>query len=301
LDRLSSDASGVSDGDARQIEAAARAKLGSARVDRLLDELRAVNREHLDLMVEAQVLTREAADKWHAREPHYLSLRDMADELEGDLRGFQPAGRSAQVRGPLFRKAEGRVELAGDALLAWHSSKLAQIDAAHRNKALAEQGVALAGEFAGQQDPPVRLVRKSEHVGPKEPEGGLAFFLNGERAWLVFADVRVADALKGLDAKQVGWALGALGKVTRTFSRGVTARNPFFWPRNFLRDTLGAAFNVAAGEGRTAADAARVSQWVTFGPLNRHTYPELPVWKPYPLPWTSCGNPRQVQSVTRKK
>jgi len=265
-------ASGVSDAEAQQIEATERATLGSARVDRFLDELRSINREHLDLMVEAQVLTRDAADKWHTREPHYLSLRDMAEELEGDLRGFQPAGRSAAVRGPLFRKAEGRIDLAGDALLAWHTSKLAQIDAAHRNKALAEQGVALAGEFTGQDDPPVKLVRKSEHVGPKDPEGGIAFFLGGERAWLVFADTRVADALKGLDAKQVGWALGALGKVTRTFSRGVTARNPFFWPRNFLRDTLGAAFNVAAGEGRTAVDAARLvgSAWRDLPQIIRH-------------------------------
>jgi hypothetical protein len=266
-------AAGISDADARQVEAAARAALGSQRVDRFLDEIRAANREHLDLLVQAQILTRDVADKWHQREPHYLSLRDMAEELEGEMTGFQPAGRSAAVRGPLFRKAEGRIDLAGDALLAWHTSKLAQIDAAYKNKALAEQGVALAGEFAGQPDPPVRVITKAQHVGPKEPEGGVAFFLNGQRAWLQFENTDIADALKGLGAKQVGWALGALGKVTRVFSRGVTARNPFFWPRNFLRDTVGAAFNIVAGEGRSAADAARVlaAAWRDLPELIRHT------------------------------
>jgi hypothetical protein len=73
--------------------------------------------------------------------------------------------------------------------------------------------------------------------------------VNGEDKFVFFNTkdpraIRMATALKNLDADQLSQALEFLGVVTRYFARVNTQYNPIFGAINFLRDYQGAALNL---------------------------------------------------------
>jgi hypothetical protein len=55
----------------------------------------------------------------------------------------------------------------------------------------------------------------------------------------------MVQAIKNLDAEEMGWALGNAAKVTRWIASVNTQYNPVFGAYNFIRDTLGAQFNLS--------------------------------------------------------
>jgi hypothetical protein len=57
--------------------------------------------------------------------------------------------------------------------------------------------------------------------------------------------MRMVQAIKNLDAEEMGWALGNAAKVTRWIASVNTQYNPVFGAYNFIRDTLGAQFNLS--------------------------------------------------------
>jgi hypothetical protein len=57
--------------------------------------------------------------------------------------------------------------------------------------------------------------------------------------------MRMVEAIKNLDAEEMGWALGNAAKVTRWIASVNTQYNPVFGAYNFIRDTLGAQFNLS--------------------------------------------------------
>lgn len=57
--------------------------------------------------------------------------------------------------------------------------------------------------------------------------------------------LRMAKAIKNLDAEQLGWVLGNTAKVTRWIASVNTQYNPVFGAYNFIRDVLGAQFNLS--------------------------------------------------------
>jgi Large polyvalent protein-associated domain 5/Large polyvalent protein associated domain 38/Large polyvalent protein-associated domain 1 len=71
-----------------------------------------------------------------------------------------------------------------------------------------------------------------------------------------------ARALKNLDAADVGAITETVGKGTRYLAQWVTARNPFFWVTNFVRDVQGVAFNLQSTplKGQSARVTARIPQ-----------------------------------------
>ena len=85
-------------------------------------------------------------------------------------------------------------------------------------------------------------LRKSDNV--------LAMRINGEDRYVFFNQndpraKRAAEALKNLDADQLGPVLGIVSKITRWMASFNTQYNPIFGAYNFLRDVQGAALQLS--------------------------------------------------------
>jgi hypothetical protein len=86
------------------------------------------------------------------------------------------------------------------------------------------------------------ILRNSDNVFPVRINGKDRFIFfnpNDERS------MRMATALKNLDAEQLGWALGGAAKLTRWLASVNTQYNPVFGAYNFIRDVGGAQFNLS--------------------------------------------------------
>jgi len=86
------------------------------------------------------------------------------------------------------------------------------------------------------------ILRNSDNVFPVRINGKDRFIFfnpNDERS------MRMATALKNLDAEQLGWALGGAAKLTRWMASVNTQYNPVFGAYNFIRDVAGAQFNLS--------------------------------------------------------
>jgi hypothetical protein len=86
------------------------------------------------------------------------------------------------------------------------------------------------------------ILRNSDNVFPVRINGKDRFIFfnpNDERS------MRMASALKNLDAEQLGWALGGVAKLTRWMASVNTQYNPVFGAYNFIRDVAGAQFNLS--------------------------------------------------------
>ena len=74
--------------------------------------------------------------------------------------------------------------------------------------------------------------------------------IGGQQRYIFFnpsneRSMRMVQAVKNLDAEELGWALGNAAKVTRWIASVNTQYNPVFGAYNFIRDTLGAQFNLS--------------------------------------------------------
>lgn len=101
------------------------------------------------------------------------------------------------------------------------------------------------------------IFRNSDNVFPVRINGQDRFIFfnpNDERA------IRMARAIKNLDAQELGWALGNAAKVTRWIASVNTQYNPVFGAYNFIRDVGGAQFNLTttAIKGEQAKVVANV-------------------------------------------
>ena len=103
-----------------------------------------------------------------------------------------------------------------------------------------------------------------------------AIRINGQERFIFFnasdpRAMRMVQAIKNLDAEEMGWALGNAAKVTRWIASVNTQYNPVFGAYNFIRDTLGAQFNLS-----TTAIAGKQAQ-VTAGvfPALKGIYSDL--------------------------
>lgn len=254
---------GISNLDAMAELARLRQKLGPARADRFLEFVRAENLQQLEAMVASELLTAKKAAEWHAREPYYVSLRDVDEDLDAGA-GYVRPGRSVSVRGPLFRRAEGRETEAERVLEAWLEDKLRRYEHIARNDAMR------TGAQMGRLDPSSGMTVLNRLPRGAEVELAVPFYEGGQQRWLLMPSASAAQTLKGLHGRQVGELLGILGVATRTFSRAVTARNPFFWLPNFLRDNGQALWTLVAERGFREGMDVMARSWRVLPAMLRH-------------------------------
>lgn len=101
------------------------------------------------------------------------------------------------------------------------------------------------------------LLRNSDNVFPVRIDGKDRFIFfnpNDERA------MRMVNAIKNLDAEGLGYILGNAAKATRWIASVNTQYNPVFGAYNFIRDVLGAQFNLTTTPiaGKQSAVTANV-------------------------------------------
>jgi hypothetical protein len=244
-DRGVVDGAGITTFEAATELAKLRNDLTPARLDPFLAAHAAKNQERLDHLVETGIIPAAKAAEWAAREPNWVSMRELDPNADEHL-GF--GSKSMQVKNPQIRKAEGREFEAEHSLLAWYTEYATRMAFAEKNRAL------LVGARAG-----IPSVPKPRNVpgGFAPPDNYVAYLDNGQQHYLVMPDQFGADTLKGLDGDVTGLITDLFGKATRLFSRSVTGRNPTFWPINFLRDVPMAV--IGSFVERDAAYAARVA------------------------------------------
>ena len=98
-------------------------------------------------------------------------------------------------------------------------------------------------------DPQTGLVTNRINPALRGAENVLAVRVNGKDKFVFFNTrderaVRMAQALKNLDADQLSHAMSMVARVTRYFAAINTQYNPIFGAINFLRDYQGAALNL---------------------------------------------------------
>ncbi len=238
--------SGITDMEAYVEFNRARRRLGPERVDRFLEFIRTENEASLQNLVDAGVLSSQTAEYFQKREPYYVSLRDLDEIDEEEINPFQKGRKGLPAQ--LFKKAEGRGELASDAMVAWLMDRFVRLDQAERNRALhaAEKLVPLYDEI---EEGALEIVPGDASPEERPADRSVRYYVDGEAQYIVFPSPRLAKAIWGLNAQDTHAVFETIGKGTRAFSKLVTSRNPSFYLPNFLRDSSQALFTVAAEQG----------------------------------------------------
>lgn len=112
------------------------------------------------------------------------------------------------------------------------------------------------------------VFRNSDNVFPVRINGQDRFIFfnpNSERS------MRMASAIKNLDAQELGWALGNAAKITRWIASVNTQYNPVFGAYNFIRDVGGAQFNLST----TAIKGEQAKVMANLFPALRGIYQDL--------------------------
>lgn len=99
-------------------------------------------------------------------------------------------------------------------------------------------------------DPVTNMVVERPNPLLRGASNVLAARINGSDKFIFFNPqepraIRMAEALKNLDADQLGRGLSIIGKITRYFASINTQYNPIFGVINFLRDVQGAMIQVS--------------------------------------------------------
>jgi site-specific DNA-cytosine methylase len=94
------------------------------------------------------------------------------------------------------------------------------------------------------------LVKYQVNPAMRNSDNVFSVRINGEDRFVFFNTsdpraLRMVQAMKNLDAEQLGLALGTVGQVTRWIAAVNTQYNPVFGAWNFTRDVGGAAFNLS--------------------------------------------------------
>jgi len=221
----------------------------------------AINVKTRQSLVDYGLESQETIDAWNNAYKHYVPLQ------REDMEGGPGLGQGFTVKGSASKRATGSKKTVVDILANIAMQREKAIVRGEKNKvANALVGLATANpnaDFWEVDNPPKikyidpRTGLVNEAVDPmyksrdnvvtsRTPdstgaivEHAVIFDEGDERA------VRMAKALKNLDADQLGEVLGTVAKMTRYFAAINTQYNPIFGVVNIVRDTQGAMLNLS--------------------------------------------------------
>lgn len=226
----------------------------AARID-------AINGQTQRLLVGYGLESQDTVDAWNAAYQHYVPLqREDMDHGAGTGQGYS-------VKGPATKRATGSKKKVVDILANIAMQRERAIVRGEKNRvATALIGLATSAPNADfwTVDRPPMIRRIDDRTGlvvetvdpmhKMRPNVITARFPqpNGEIAERILTlndrddrAMRLAEAFKNLDGTELGWFLGAAGKVTRYLAAINTQWNPIFGFTNFARDVQGAALNLS--------------------------------------------------------
>lgn len=205
-------------------------------VKKLVDTVREINRQNINMLEEGGVISKEAADLWRERD-HYVPLRRI---MEDDPVGRQMIGlgmggaRTKDIK--TFKGSEREVDDITQNLI---EQRMYVVDAAMRNNAYRKAIMELM------EDPtnPAGVDR----LGPKSYGGNtVSIKENGERIYYRVDDKMAMETLQGL-IQDGGPLVDALENVTKFF-RSAVMLSPDSIFRNLVRDTAEVWASGASGK-----------------------------------------------------
>lgn len=268
-------------------------KAADPKIKELASRVDAIIARSRQMLVEYGLEKQETVDAWARQYEHYVPLkREGFDDVvrgNGTGAGFSVRGKSSQealgshrdvdnifaniamqrekaiVRGEKNRVA---LSLLGLAKLNpnkdfWKLDKPSQLTQINPESGLEE---VVPGDMADYAVPKVRHIGADgtvqERIDPnyKGRNNVIMARVNGEDRAIIFNEqnpraMRMVEALKNLDADQIGEIIGSIGKVTRYFASINTQYNPVFGIVNLIRDIQTAILNLSSTplKGKKAA------------------------------------------------
>jgi hypothetical protein len=240
------------------LDPAARARLeaAAAKIDAIIAKTREYN-------VAYGLESRDTVDGWAAMFKHYVPLmREDHEGGRGTGQGFSIKGPEAKHRTgsqakvidilaniamarerTIVRGEKNRVAVSLAALVKENPNpdvwEFGPVTERRYNKATDSVEVQIKGNWKSANNVLVAKVRSSKGA---VLEVGIVFNERNERA------VRMAEALKNLDAAQLEGMVAMSAKLTRWFAAINTQYNPIFGIVNLVRDVQGAALNLSSTE-----------------------------------------------------
>lgn len=264
--------SGMSDAQAQQVmEDFSDGK--RQRLEQLAAMVDAINAKTLAESRRYGLRDQATIDAFNATYQHYVPLH--RDEAHPDTVSH-PLGSGFSVKGDGGKRRAGSNEKVTNILAHIAMQREATITRGEKN-AVSKQLYLLAKQnpapdWWSVERPPVKrtvgkngLVAQTVDPGYKNRDNVVMTRIAGKDVAIVFNEhnpraVRLAAALKNLDASQVGALLGAVGKATRYFSAVNTQYNPVFGAVNITRDVQAGLLNLSTTEirGRQAEVAKHI-------------------------------------------
>lgn len=245
--------SGMTTSEARKIAAEG---LKNPDLVRLRDMNRRLNRERLDALEQAGLLSKEQRAEWEKFGPDYVPLRTADDP------GSRVSGGSLNVAGPESKRAEGRSTIA-DSPLSFGVSSFAQaVERAERNKV----GQLLAKFVEDNPGKQWELIKAEPRTKDgkttwvtrdlEQGEERLSYKVDGEQRYIYTTNPAIAAAFKQMDVAKATGVLKVAGVFRRYMHNVIIKYNPPFALSNAFRDMGTAAAKVTITD--KAATGARV-------------------------------------------
>lgn len=249
--------SGMSDAEA----AAVMAKIPAARrahFDALAARVDAINEKTLKLLEQYGLMDKASVDAWRAAYQHYVPLH--RDEAHPDS-GHHPIGQGFSVKGDASKRRTGSNEKVTHILGHIAMQREAAITRGEKNNVTKKLYLMAAQnpdkDFWLVDKPPMiktvdkgtGFVRSSIDPLYKNKPNVVMLRIAGKDAAVVFNEhnkeaVRLAGALKNLDAGDLHLVLGWAAKGTRWFASINTQYNPIFGLINLARDAQSGILNL---------------------------------------------------------
>lgn len=230
-----------------------------AAYEALAKRIDAINAKTRQVLVSSGLEKPETIAAWEGAYQHYVPLQREDVETGGT-----GTGKGYSVRGSSSKRAVGSNKPVADILGNIAQQRERAIVRAEKNRVSnALFGLAAQNpnaDFWKVDDAPTERVVETragkdqviERVVPgfRNQDNVVLTRINGEDHFVIFSErdpraVRMAQALKNLDADQLGRVLSATSKVTRYLASINTQYNPVFGVINLIRDTQGALLNLS--------------------------------------------------------
>jgi hypothetical protein len=193
-------------------------------VKRMLDIVRDINRQNIDMLEEGGVISKETAELWKEKQ-HYVPLHRIMDDdpAVSHMLLAQGGARTKDIKA--FKGSEREVEDITENLI---RQRMYVVDAAMRNNAFAKA----IGELSAEPGNPAGVTR----IGPRAGKGNHVMVKEGgEKVYYRVDDEMAFQTFQGLIQDAPG-LVEALEPITRFF-RNAIMLSPDAIFRNLVRDT----------------------------------------------------------------
>lgn len=203
-------------------------------------EIRKIQQDTRDTMVEFGLETQETIDAWDSMFSRYVPLAGIATDEQSEATSSYPTGGAGlSVFGPSTKRAAGRKTEAVNVL----AQVIAQNAATHI-KSRTNEAVRSLYDLA-KANPNKAVWEVLDEANSLDPHV-VSVRVDGEQKFIRFKDASHAATLKNMNLPETNLFVRILRAPSNWLRRSFTTLNPEFVVSNFARDIQTAVFNAAA-------------------------------------------------------